>query len=164
MPTGFSVAFIFVEKCKYFIGMNGREEIRKLKDIAISELGKTIAFNAGGDSVLLRAEIHSGNISSLQFLNNRNFNKKFYFRNRSGESSFCGLGSALQFQGKNEKLSKEAFEDINQLITDNNVRLYGGIKFDPENSPDTIWEKFGHYFFFLPKFELISDKEQTFGL
>ena len=76
----------------------------------------------------------------------------------SGLGSTAGIGCALEWQGHpGQRLSEATVSEMRSFMnnTSNRVRVFGSMRFDPEQeTPSDEWKAFGSYYFFIPRVEI----------
>ena len=110
---------------------------------------------------ILRHEIALENAHPLEWLILQNCPNKIFWENRNQKEQFAGIGSAIDFKGKNQGYEKILSEIICLLEnSSNSIRIFGGTRFDSKVETSEEWEEWGTSQFTLPMVELsiVNDK------
>ncbi len=88
---------------------------------------------------------------------------KMYWSSRDAHLEIAGVGSADIVDPKRTPCLDQALSKIEKNLADASadVRYYGGLCFDMADSEPAAWEGFGHYYFFVPEFELRQENDQS---
>ena len=88
---------------------------------------------------------------------------KMYWSSRDAHLEIAAIGFADTVDLKRVPCLDEALAEIEKNLANGSVdiRYYGGICFDMTDSEAAAWEGLGHYYFFVPKFELRQKKNQS---
>ncbi len=111
----------------------------------------------GSENTLQRIELQVQEADLILWLKNQNFPQKTYWSERDGRLKMAGVGAAHIFQGNTNEYT-EVFEELDRLLkgADEDVRYYGGLKFDPDHAVSELWQRFKRYYFIVPRFELLK--------
>ena len=86
---------------------------------------------------------------------------KTYWLNRERNFETAGVGAAQILRDEPSfSLANvlRAIED-NLAFAEGDVRYYGGICFDRDDSPEPLWHRFGRFYFIVPEFELRREND-----
>ena len=111
-----------------------------------------------------------------QSSNNSYKGERFYWKNREGDVVLCGLGIAAEIQPDegasrfiqvrkqwDALVNRIAVKDACQQGTATGPLVFGGFSFMEEKTvPRGLWEDFGDYLFYLPRFLLSENSEGTY--
>ena len=106
---------------------------------------------------IVRVSVPLNTVDPFLWLSEQPSNLKVFWKGRESTGSVAGCGFADEIKsvsGSVQQLSY--FED--RLYKSENVRYFGGMRFDSAQSVSKEWQEFGAYHFVLPRFELISDR------
>lgn len=110
-----------------------------------------------------RLEIPLKKTVVLDWLSNQPFYPRWYWAERDQPFEMAGAGSVLQFSSPSDADIRPVFREINTILQNSQagVRFYGGMRFtaNPKETPE--WKELGSWFFFIPKFEIISSGGTT---
>ena len=85
---------------------------------------------------------------------------KFYWKGRADNESTASVGVADQISSIAGSIQQLNYFK-SRLESSSGARYYGGLRFDPTRAVASEWANFGIYRFFLPRFELRSNKGQA---
>ena len=101
--------------------------------------------------------------------------ERFYWKNREGDLLLCGMGIAAKLHpnrtGKDRfNQVREQWDALLQMASVNACQqgmatgplLFGGFSFMEETDRDELWEDFGNYLFYLPRFLLSENSEGVY--
>ncbi len=114
------------------------------------------------DSKVLRLELKVEPLNHLAWLNSQTDPTKIFWVDRDNQLTLAGLGRAHQVSGFSK--SDPSFLNDGSFYFSEDcpfLRYYGGICFDPYNTPTRDWSNFGLFRFILPQFELISQNGEN---
>jgi menaquinone-specific isochorismate synthase len=88
---------------------------------------------------------------------------KMYWSSRDAHLEIAAVGLADMVDSKRTPCPDPALSKIEKNLADASadVRYYGGICFDMADSERAAWEGLGHYYFFVPEFELRQENDQS---
>ena len=88
---------------------------------------------------------------------------KMYWSSRDVHLEVAGTGLADRVDSQGTRYPDQALGKIQKNLTNASadIRYYGGMCFDMTDSPEAMWEGFGHFYFFIPKFELRQENDQS---
>ncbi len=111
-----------------------------------------------------------------QSSNNSYKGERFYWKNREGNLALCGLGMAAKLQPDGTEKNRfiqvqEQWEALLQRVSVNASQqematgplIFGGFSFmEEETEPGQLWEDFGDYQFYLPRFLLTENADRVY--
>src|SRR3989344_5005191 len=111
----------------------------------------------------IRFEVPIRRCDPLVWLEQQSDTLKFFWAGKDGLWSIAATGAADIITG-NKKINyqflyKQIASNLSQK--QKNLRYYGGCVFDSSQVSDE-WKEFGAYYFFIPRFELITDRQKNF--
>ena len=112
---------------------------------------------------IIRLQVLVAHANPLEWLTLQDCSSKIFWENRTQKEQFAGIGVAHEiFDGK------EGYENIlikvNKLLQDSpdQVRFFGGMRFDANASTSPEWKKWGTAYLTLPLVELsLVDESAT---
>jgi menaquinone-specific isochorismate synthase len=104
------------------------------------------------------------NLEPLNWLKQQNSDVKTYWADRQNTFTMAGVGVLDLIGGDRSIDHPSIFKQIRQNLSSlfPQVRYYGGISFNQDQSIDPHWQLFGNYRFIVPKFELWTNGVNTF--
>jgi menaquinone-specific isochorismate synthase len=107
-------------------------------------------------SHFVRLEVPIAKMDIIQWLKNQKSDIKTYWRDREGKFEIAGLGEADMISGSLVPDYRALFLRLNEYLrfTDEDVRYYGGMRFNKKHNSDYKWQSFTSYRFIVPKFEI----------
>ena len=107
-------------------------------------------------SHFIRLEVPVQKLDIIQWLKNQKAEIKTYWRDRESKFEVAGLGEADMISGSLVPDYHALFLRLNEYLryTDQNVRYYGGMRFNKKHNSDYKWQAFTSYRFIVPKFEI----------
>lgn len=138
--------------------LSGHFDIVQVQDRLSGQVGE----NQSGDKKFWRAKVELPEMDLLDWLGGMRLYPKFYWSDRQSQNVYATAGSVFQFSAQNWPGYAKLFSDI-QMILDKShpeLRLFGGLRFNPgsQNSPE--WQLFGNYKFFIPALEIFQTPQQ----
>ncbi len=129
----------------------------------IEERIKTLPSSGSRKSVI-RIEIEVIDTTPLEWLSAQSSSQSIYWHDREDAFEMAGVGVADSFDDTNETTVASTLSELEKTLdnSDENVRYYGGMRFDPNRQPDKNWSAFGNYRFVLPRFELFTAGSRRF--
>lgn len=108
-----------------------------------------------------RIEVQCEDIDILHWLEIQTQSTKIYWSNRGGEFVVGGIGITDEIKETTNINYEELFEHLSQRfnIYDQNIRYYGGLVFNQNN---TDWQSFGKFYFIIPRFEFTKRNQETY--
>jgi menaquinone-specific isochorismate synthase len=99
----------------------------------------------------------------IDWLTRQAHQEKLYWSSRNGPEEVAGVGVADVFSAQRTSSPDQAIEAIEDILanTSSDVRYYGGICFDCDDTPNQDSEATEQYRFFVPRFEIRQEQEQT---
>ncbi len=86
--------------------------------------------------------------------------QRTYWSSRGGALECVGLGCAETLAASTREEAGEVFARMRQMVCAGaGVRYYGGMRFDPTQTPRPHWRPFGLARFVLPRFEVLREKK-----
>ncbi len=111
----------------------------------------------------IRFEIPVRRCDPIRWLSQQEGTPKFFWAEKEGTGSVAAVGAADIMTG-NKKIN---YQYLHKQISSNlsskqpALRYYGGCVFD-SNHVSEEWKEFGAYYFFIPRFELVTDRQNNF--
>lgn len=111
----------------------------------------------------IRFEIPIHRYDPLSWLEQQNENLKFFWADKDGLGSIAALGAADVISGNKKINLQYLYKQISGNLSpkQKGLRYYGGCSFDPSYLNEE-WKEFGAYYFFIPRFELVTDRNKSF--
>jgi len=102
-------------------------------------------------------------LDPLVWLSMQDSDKKIYWKDRELNLVCAGIGECIGIYGDNCTSYKKIFSEIRQYLTSNTqIRFYGGMRFPYSRIDKNLWRDFGYYYFLVPLFEIIKNKQGTY--
>jgi menaquinone-specific isochorismate synthase len=117
---------------------------------------KQSSLGPSSDSFIHRITIPIDETDILYWLFQQENHLKFYYRDPKSQFEIGGFGAAHVIRGNSYEDYRKIFQ--NALPGADAVRYYGGMRFDQKQTHAAEWQYFGGYYFFVPKFEIVSFK------
>jgi menaquinone-specific isochorismate synthase len=113
---------------------------------------------------IVRIEIPISELEPLSWLRQQNSDVKTYWADRQDTFTMAGIGVLDLIAGDRSIDHGVIFEQVRQNLSSlfPQVRYYGGMSFNQDQSIDPHWQLFGNYRFIVPKFELWTNGVNTF--
>jgi menaquinone-specific isochorismate synthase len=113
---------------------------------------------------IVRIEIEIDSIDPLQWLARQSAAVATYWADRSGREIVAGVGEASVVTGDGDRDYPDILSEVRARLSpaDPQVRYYGGVRFDRHLPLIGSWQKFGNYYFIVPRFELINRDRKTY--
>jgi menaquinone-specific isochorismate synthase len=110
-----------------------------------------------------RLEIPLKKTAVLDWLPNQPFYPRWYWAERDQPFEMAGAGSVLQFNSPSATDIGPVFQEMSTILQNSQagVRFYGGMRFTTSSKEIFEWKELGSWFFFIPKFEIISSGGTT---
>lgn len=110
-----------------------------------------------------RLDVEMDKLDIIQWLKYQTEEVKTYWRDRESKFEMAGLGSADIISGSLVPDYKALFLRLDEYLklTQEDVRYYGGMRFNKKHSSDYKWQPFTSYRFIVPKFEIVRDFNKT---
>lgn len=138
------------------------EDLKRRADVIVNSVEKIAS-----ESQFVRVEIEVEKIDPLKWIYNQSDPVKFYLKEREKDGTErAGYGETVCFFEENGSNREGLLREITGYLNGipENVKFYGGFSFF-NRVKDKHWKSFGSMRFFIPEFELISNKERSiFGL
>lgn len=95
-------------------------------------------------------------VDPLQWLAQQNATERNYWKARDANFQSAGTGAAVRVSGDDDFFSSEGRKRISDLLSESEeeVRIYGGLRFNPDADRGLEWMNFKSYNFVLPRYEL----------
>lgn len=112
---------------------------------------------------LVRIESPLSGVEPLEWLESVTDEVKLYWSDRSGELEAAGIGIADVLDDEDCDDLPQALEYIRPRLSavSDDVRYYGGHRFDINRRADDDWRPFGVFRFILPRFEVVKTPAGT---
>jgi menaquinone-specific isochorismate synthase len=116
------------------------------------------------DHRFMRIQVAVGKLDTIQWLRQQTSDIKTYWRDREGQFEMAGLGESDLISGSLMPDYNALFLRLQEYLseTDEDVRYYGGMRFNRRHNSDFKWQAFTSYRFIVPKFEIFRQGEKTF--
>ncbi len=145
---------------------NRKQEKFKLKILQRfrEEINKTALLSGVRDNKILRFEFEIDKIDPLAWLANQQGAVRIYWSDREKDFELAGIGKADEISWKEFQDLDSAFKALGKRVknSDDKLKYFGGIAFDQAGKPDRLWEKFGRFYFIVPRFEVYNNSGKTF--
>ena len=105
---------------------------------------------------IVRTSVEIGAVNLFQWLRAQHVEGCIYWGERDQESSVAGLGEADVAFANCPGALKELAEHLGPKFSNQNqdIRYYGGLRFDRSRALEKTWDRFGAWRFVLPRFEV----------
>ncbi|NOG45383.1 MAG: isochorismate synthase [Calditrichaeota bacterium] len=116
------------------------------------------------DHRFIRLQVSIDGLDIIQWLRQQSFEIKTYWRDREGKFEMAGLGEADIISGSLMPDYHALFSRLKEYLGDTveDVRYYGGMRFNRRHNSDFKWQAFTSYRFIVPKFELFRKGTETY--
>ena len=110
-----------------------------------------------------RLEIPLKKTVVVNWLVNQPFYPRWYWAERDRPFEMAAAGSVLLLNNLSDSDIGPVFREMNMILQHSQpgVRFYGGMPFTTGLKKTPEWKEFGSWFFFIPKFEIISSATTT---
>jgi menaquinone-specific isochorismate synthase len=110
----------------------------------------------------VRIEVTVPDQSPVDWLMRSSSKVRLYWRDRDGRFEMAGTGVADWYDARTGNLS-ETLESLRNVLEagGDDIRYYGGCRFDIDRTIGDEWQPFGKYLFVLPRFELTRTPSGT---
>jgi menaquinone-specific isochorismate synthase len=126
--------------------------------------GFLINSQIDNDHRFIRIQVPIGRLDIIQWLRQQSDEIKTYWRDREGKFEMAGLGEADIISGSlmpdYHALFLRLTEYLDETVED--VRYYGGMRFNRRHNSDFKWQAFTSYRFIVPKFEIFRKGTETY--
>lgn len=113
--------------------------------------------------VWLRWQIPVRQLDPLSWLRIQNYPGRLYWKNRRGDFETAGIGEAIRLHGSTPVDHPLLFARMRELTAGHpDIRLFGGFSFFNRSGKTSLWQPFGSYRFWVPRFEVQRQSGQTF--
>jgi menaquinone-specific isochorismate synthase len=134
------------------------EQLHQLlaSDLSVEKLGSVKS--------IIRLEMPVVGCSPLEWLSRQKQATQVYWSDRQRGFEMAGIGCADKVTCDSAKDYAFNIHVLNQQLNYpiENVRYYGGLRFNGQTSPDQRWLPYGAGFFLLPQVELVADSLGTY--
>lgn len=115
------------------------------------------------NSCFYRFQVEIPKLDIIQWLKNQTSKVKTYWRDRESLFEMGGLGNADLISGSLVPNYKALFLRLQEYLkfTNQDVRYYGGMRFNKKHNSDYLWQSFTSYRFIVPKFEIVRTGTKT---
>lgn len=116
------------------------------------------------DTPWLRLEIPIRSEDVLTWFVNQHNPQKIYWANRERTFEIAGVGAVDELIGHTSADLEKLGCYFKNISPRNEVhfKYFGGIRFDRESKPGSLWAPFGYFRFILPQFELYRQDGRTY--
>jgi menaquinone-specific isochorismate synthase len=113
---------------------------------------------------ILRVEVEIPSLEPLSWLARQQSDLKTYWSDRQDRFTMAGIGAVSTIASDLPIDYATVFGQLRQNLSPlfPKVRYYGGIGFNQDRPIDPSWQLFDNYRFIVPKFEIWTDKSNTF--
>lgn len=143
--------------------MNNNKEATQVKEQLSNRLKALIDSPPIDNNCFLRLQVPVQSTDLIQWLKIQTDEVKTYWRDREGKFEMAGLGEADIVSGSLMPNYNALFLRLNEYLknTKDQVRYYGGMRFNKKHSSDFKWQAFTSYLFLVPKFEILRKGTDT---
>ncbi len=137
----------------------------EVKNVLISKIrGYTPPLATGAEaSEWLQWKIPVADIDPLSWMAIQQNPTRLYWKDRQGRFESAGVGETVKLEGYEKTNYSALFSQIQHLIANHpEIRLFGGFSFFNRAGHTSLWHPFGSYRFWVPRFELRREHNQTF--
>lgn len=115
--------------------------------------------NINKDHRFIRLQVSIEGLDIIQWLRQQSSEIKTYWRDRESKFEMAGLGEADIISGSLMPDYGALFLRLKEYLSDTtqDVRYYGGMRFNRRHNSDFKWQAFTSYRFIVPKFEIFRD-------
>jgi menaquinone-specific isochorismate synthase len=126
-----------------------------LADLASRTLSNVSSLR-GAEPQVVRLELPVGLIEPFAWLGEQSLGPKLYWSGRRDGVEVAAVGAADLHEGEAPESPASLRKRLAPLLAagDPRLRYYGGLRFDPDQTPSREWAAFGGFRFQLPRFEL----------
>jgi menaquinone-specific isochorismate synthase len=119
-------------------------------------------FDATGKKIW-RATISLPDFDLLHWLNTIDLYPKFFWSDRMQKNTFATAGAVYTVSGNEWINYTSPFNEIQKILRNSHseLRLFGGLRFNPGLKSSPEWKKFGNYQFFIPTIEFLKTPHDT---
>lgn len=112
---------------------------------------------------IVRVAIPVVDVAPLVWLQQQRADHKIYWSDRTHRWSVAAIGEADVCTGDTAESLARLRQRLSQRLNTAaaKTRYYGGLRFDREQAPSALWQRFGGFRFVLPRFELLQHPEAT---
>jgi menaquinone-specific isochorismate synthase len=131
---------------------------RHVKDwtVTLARAVKSVFQRGNGQPLLVRVGVPVEDLDPYLWLNGRAYEDRIVWqaRHHNKVRAMCGTAAEVRGAGRPDPGAlAAAIEEVLSRPGDD-MRFFGGMRFDPSGRPDEIWQGFPGYRFVLPRFEL----------
>lgn len=138
--------------------MNPSEAAEFQRDFSKKVLKTVESIKRANEPTILRFEIEIPPIDRIRWLQSQRGSTKIFWSDREGSFEMAGVGETEIVTGEKEIDLQTLCNKLQTTLqgTDSNLRYYGGFRFNPGQTPDPSWQRFGAYRFVIPRFESLQ--------
>lgn len=113
-------------------------------------------FRGDGIPLLMRVGVPVDNTDPFTWLSEQKGPDRIVWQARHHNKIRAMCGVAASLSGDEIPDPEYLAREINNFLSrpGDDMRFFGGMRFDPDREPDDVWKAFGGYRFVLPRFEL----------
>lgn len=110
-----------------------------------------------GPAPVVRVSVEAPVIDPLTWLSRREAGSRLYWSARGENRTAAMSGAADQYEGSHDLDFDRLASYVRHMLegAGPDVRYYGGLRFDPARTADSLWEPFAAFRFVLPRFEYL---------
>ncbi len=117
----------------------------------------------GDPTAIAQASVALPRTDPLRWLKAQANQARMYWKGRREDCRIAGFGEADAAFARAPASLAHLTRQLRPMLSRcaDSIRYYGGMRFEQETLRDTKWERFGAYWFMLPRFELRTSADST---
>ena len=129
-------------------------DLSQLKSLLMGQLGE----KSSQGMKIWRSKVNLPDVNLLDWLAGIDLYPKFFWSDRDNHHTFAAAGSIFHCSAPHWSGYSTLFSEIQRLFkkTHPEVRLFGGLRFEPALKSSPEWQPFGKYKFFVPALEIFQ--------
>jgi len=137
---------------------NAPAAVKHLIEENLLELTETIV-----QPTLVSFQILLEDCQPLAWLNRQTSQTRIYWSDRDAFCEFAAIGEVDRLFAKNEVSLTALIADLQRRLAccSEDIRYYGGLRFDSSSCSDEHWKNFGSFLFILPHYEIRKSQDGT---